>query len=130
MPGYSVIPSLRFNDLPRAIRFYRDTLGFTLDRGDENEPNVAITRGDARLMLESAAAFYSDAYNAAIDGRLGSQGPNSLYIEAEDLDDLHGAVHAANVTILDPLAEREWGQREFTVADPEGNWLTFWKALG
>jgi uncharacterized glyoxalase superfamily protein PhnB len=130
MPGYAAIPSLRFKDLPAAIRFYRDTLGFTLDRGDETEPNVAVTRGDARLMLESATAFYSAQYNEAIAGRIGGQAPNSLYIEAEDLDALHSAVAAASVPIVDPLAEREWGQREFTIADPAGNWLTFWKALG
>ncbi len=129
MPGFRVIPSLRFKDLPAAIRFYRDTLGFTLDRGDETEPNVAVTLGDARLMLESAAAFYSPGYNEAINQRLGKQSPNSLYIEAEDLDALHAKVTAANAPIVDPLAEREWGQREFTIADPEGNWLTFWKAL-
>lgn len=129
MPGYGVIPSLRFRDLPSAITFYTETLGFTLDRGDPTEPNVAITRGDARLMLESAAAFYSPAYNSAIEQRLGSNAPNSLYIEAEDLDLLHQSAQAANAAILDPLAERPWGQREFTVADPEGNWLTFWKAL-
>jgi uncharacterized glyoxalase superfamily protein PhnB len=129
MPGYAVIPSLRFKDLPAAIKFYRDTLGFTLDRGDENEPNVAITRGDARLMLEAATAFYSPEYNAAIEKRLGSNSPNSLYIEAEDLDALHARATAASVAIVDPLAPREWGQREFTIADPEGHWLTFWKAL-
>ena len=80
-------------------------------------------------MLEAATAFYSPAYNTAIEQRLGSNAPNSLYIEAEDLDDLHARATTANVPILDPLAERPWGQREFTIADPEGNWLTFWKAL-
>ena len=29
--------------------------------------------------------------------------------------------------IVDPLADRPWGQAEFTVEDPTGNWLTFWK---
>lgn len=129
MPGYGVIPSLRFKDLPAAVTFYTETLGFKLDRGDPTEPNVAVTRGDARLMLESAAAFYSKEYNAAIEKRLGSNAPNSLYIEAEDLDDLHARVSGANAPILDPLAERPWGQREFTVSDPAGNWLTFWQAL-
>lgn len=129
MPGYSVIPSLRFRDLPAAITFYTQTLGFTLDRDDPAEQNVAITRGEARLMLESATAFYSPAYNAAIAERLGSNSPNSLYIEAEDLDALHETVGSAKAAIIDPLAERPWGQREFTVTDPEGNWLTFWKAL-
>ncbi len=128
MPGYNVIPSLRFKDLPAAVAFYTGTLGFSLTRGDATEANISIDRGDAHLMLESAAEFYSPAYNEAIRARLGTPSPNALYIEAEDLDDLY-AKTAAKVEIVDPLAERPWGQREFTLADPEGNWLTFWKAL-
>ena len=29
--------------------------------------------------------------------------------------------------VVDPLADRPWGQAEFTVADPDGHWLTFWR---
>lgn len=129
MPGYNVIPSIRVRDVPRSLAFYLDTLGFELVRGGPTEDNTSIKRGDASLMIESAAAFYSPQYNEAIRARLGGSSPNSLYIEAEDLDTLLEAVTAAAVPIIDPLADREWGQSEFTLEDPDGNWLTFWKAL-
>jgi uncharacterized glyoxalase superfamily protein PhnB len=131
MTNWGVIPSIRFKDLPAAVAFYTDSLGFELTRGTVEEGNIAVTRGDARLMLESSAAFYNPAYNAAIASRLGTPSANSLYMEAKDLEVLYDKVTStAGAAIVDPLADRDWGQSEFTVADPEGNWLTFWKASG
>jgi uncharacterized glyoxalase superfamily protein PhnB len=126
MSGWGVIPSVRVNDLPAALDFYVGRLGFSQE-GSAEHGNVSVTRGDARLMLETAADFYADAYNAAIRDRIGSVSPNALYMEAADLDDLHRALGEAGVPILDPLADRPWGQAEFTVEDPFGNWLTFWR---
>ena len=128
MPGWGVIPTIRIPDMRSALAYYRDTLGFAVERGGETDSNVALVRGDARLMLETAADHYSDAYNAAIRERLGVRSPNALYLEAEDLDELHDRLQAAGAAIVDPLAERPWGQSEFTVEDPAGNWLTFWRA--
>ena len=125
MSGWGVIPSIRVDDLAKALDFYVGRLGFTAE-GSTAEPNVSIVRGDARLMLETTAGFYSDAYNAAIRERLGSASPNALYMEADDLDELHRTVQDSGASIVDPLAERPWGQAEFTVEDPSGNWLTFW----
>ncbi len=127
---YGVIPSIRVRDVKQALDFYQSTLGFTLARGGPDEDNSSLDRGDAHIMIESPTAFYSDAYNAAIRERMGGRSPGALYIEATDLDELHDSVKAAGGNVIDPLAERPWGQSEFTVEDPEGNWLTFWKATG
>ena len=126
MSGWGVIPSLRVGDLPGALAFYVGALGFTAE-GDVSQPNVSLARGDARLMLETAADFYGAEYNAAIRQRLGSVSPHALYIEAADLEELHRSLQESGATIVDPLADRPWGQAEFTVEDPAGNWLTFWK---
>jgi uncharacterized glyoxalase superfamily protein PhnB len=112
-----------------ALDFYQSTLGFKLTRGGPEEDNISLDRGDAHIMLESAAAFYSPGFNEAIRARMGGRSPISLYIEAEDLEQLHDKAKASGANVIDPLAERPWGQSEFTVEDPEGNWLTFWKAI-
>jgi uncharacterized glyoxalase superfamily protein PhnB len=124
--GWSVIPSIRVADLASALDFYVQRLGFTAE-GDAQHGNVSIVRGDARLMLETTADFYGDAYNAAIRDRLGSVSPHALYMEADDLEKLHATLERSDARIVDPLADRPWGQAEFTVEDPAGNWLTFWK---
>ncbi len=127
MPGYKVTPSLRFADVPAVACLLLDMLGFTLLRGGPDEDNTSISRGDATLMIEKAAAYYSSEFNEAIKARLSGKSPNSLYIEAEDLRELFASASAAGARIVDPIAARPWGQTEFTVEDPAGNWLTFWK---
>jgi catechol 2,3-dioxygenase-like lactoylglutathione lyase family enzyme len=123
-----IAPAIRVSNMDEAVAFYRDLLGFEPAREINPEHN-SLRRGDSGLMLEAVADFYSPSYNAAIRERLGKPGPTALYIEASDLDALHDRVTAAGVAILDPIADRDWGQREFTIADPAGNWLTFWRRL-
>ena len=128
MPGWGVIPSIRVRDMAEALAFYIDQLEFTLASGGEGAPNSSLTRGDGRVMIETAADFYGDQYNEAIRERLGARSSIALYIEAEDLDAFHSRLKAGgDVRIIDPLAARPWGQEEFTVEDHEGNWLTFWR---
>ena len=129
MGGWGVIPTIRVQEMASALAFYLGPLEFTLDRGGADEINSALTRGDARLMLETAADAYGDEYNAAIRQRIGSPSSISLYIEAADLEEFHARLQAAGARIVDPLADRPWGQAEFTVEDHDGNWLSFWKAL-
>jgi uncharacterized glyoxalase superfamily protein PhnB len=128
LSSYGVIPALRVRDMGEALAFYLGPLEFTLERGGENESNSALVRGDARLMLETAADHYGEEYNAAIRERLGSPSSIALYIEATDLAAFQARLEAAGARIVDPFADRPWGQAEFTVEDHEGNWLTFWSA--
>jgi uncharacterized glyoxalase superfamily protein PhnB len=124
-----VIPAVRVGDMAEALDFYTDKLGFKLLRGGPAEEHCSIGRGDARLMLEKPASFYNPAYNEAIRQRLKTPSAMALYIEAPDVEVLYASVTATGMTIVDPLSDRPWGQREFTVADPGGNWLTFWQRL-
>ena len=127
MPGWAVIPTIRVPDMAEGLRFYQEVLGFELDRGDASQPNNSLTRGDARIMLEVPTDLFSPEYNDAIVRRLGSPSSIALYIEAPDIEELYDQVKKAGATIADPLADRPWGQLEFTVEDHRGNWLTFWK---
>lgn len=128
MPGWAVIPTIRVPDMAEALAFYCDLLGFTLDRGDVAQDNNSLIRGDARVMLETATDLYSPEFNEAIRVRLGGKSAISLYIEAEDIEDLYAKVVEAGAKVVDPLADRPWGQLEFTVEDHMSTWLTFWKA--
>jgi uncharacterized glyoxalase superfamily protein PhnB len=128
MPDWGVIPSIRVRNMADALRFYTDTLEFSLTSGGESASNSSLDRGDAHVMIETAANHYGDEYNEAIRERLGTPSAVALYMEAEDLEAFYSRLEASGVArIIDPLAARPWGQAEFTVEDPEGNWLTFWK---
>jgi uncharacterized glyoxalase superfamily protein PhnB len=127
MSGFGVTPTIRVRDMADAIAFYTGVLEFTVER--ESEGNTAVKRGDARLMLETADDFYGGEYNAAIRERLGTPSAISLYIEADELAGFQSRLQAARAHIIDPLADRPWGQTELTVEDHEGNWLSFWSPL-
>jgi uncharacterized glyoxalase superfamily protein PhnB len=117
--------------MAEALAFYIGQLEFTLDSGGEGATNSSLTRGDGHLMIETAADFYGDQYNEAIRERLGTRSSIALYIEAEDLAAFHSRLKASGtVRIIDPLAARPGGQEDFTVEDPAGNWLTFWRKPG
>jgi uncharacterized glyoxalase superfamily protein PhnB len=114
--------------MAEAVAFYTGQLEFTLASGGDAATNSSLTRGDGHLMIETAADFYSDEYNEAIRERLGTPSSTAFYIEAEDLAAFHSRLNAGGIVrIIDPLASRPWGQEEFTVEDPAGNWLTFWR---
>ena len=130
MTQWGVIPSIRVRDMAEALAFYRGTLEFTLDSGGDKESNSSLTRGDAHVMIETAADHYGAEYNAAIRERLGTPSCIALYMEASDLAAFSSRLKAAGVRIVDPLATRPWGQDQFTVEDHEGTWLTFWKKNG
>jgi len=120
--------SLRVRDMAKALAFYLGPLEFKLKRGGDAESNCVVSRGDADLMLETAADHYGDEYNTAIRKRLASSSSAAIYIESSDLAGFQARLKAAGARIIDPLAERPWGQSEFTVEDHEGNWLAFWQA--
>jgi uncharacterized glyoxalase superfamily protein PhnB len=125
--GWGVIPSIRVQDMAEALAFYTGVLEFNLDAGGDEASNSSLSRGDARVMLETAGGLYGDEYNAAIQKRLGSPSSISLYIEAADLSGFYDRLQRSGARIIDPLAYRPWGQNEFTVEDHEGNWLSFWE---
>lgn len=128
MPGWGVIPSIRVRDMAEALAFYTGQLEFTLHSGGDDAPNSSLRRDEGHVMVETASDFYGDEYNRAIRERLGVPSAIALYIEAEDLHDFYSRLEArGEVRIIDPLAVRPWGQEEFTVEDPAGNWLTFWR---
>lgn len=66
MTEWGVIPSIRVRDMAEALAFYRGPLEFTLVSGGDDATNSSLSRGDAHVMIETAADHYGDEYNAAI----------------------------------------------------------------
>ncbi len=53
----------------------------------------------------------------------------SVAIRVGDVDALHARLVDARVVPTDPLADRPWGHRSFSVHDPSGLALTFFQVL-
>jgi catechol 2,3-dioxygenase-like lactoylglutathione lyase family enzyme len=118
-------PNLVVSDLPRNLTFYSDTLGFeVVATHPEAAPFVFVwlRRGQVNVFLNDASTVQGEAANGA-HYRPGPGGV-ALYVHMKGIDAYHDAL-ARSVTVIEPLATRFYGMREFTIVDPEGVVITF-----
>ncbi|MEM9427724.1 MAG: VOC family protein [Pseudomonadota bacterium] len=101
-------PVLAVANLDSAITTYTERMGFHLDWRD-GDAFAAVSSGPVALFLRQDAA---------------QAGSARVVVNVEDVDATHAAWVSAGVTIVDPLATRIWGMREFVAADQDGNRLT------
>jgi lactoylglutathione lyase len=116
----SSFPILYVDDLPAALHFYRDLLGFELLYvfPPEGEP------GYASLRLADGKIGLSHANFPGIHGkpqRPVSGRPFELCLETEDVDAAVAELSSAGVRVLAAPADQVWGERVAYVEDPDGN---------
>jgi catechol 2,3-dioxygenase-like lactoylglutathione lyase family enzyme len=115
-----VMPVLRVVDLQKSVDWYTGVLGFQvvwrspMDGGGEN---CLLQAGSIELMLSTGA-------------HLG--GPPSLtgtlYFNVDGVEELFARI-SEQVEIVWPLADQEYGTREFGVRDGDGYVLAFAEEL-
>lgn len=109
-----VFPMLHVPDVPRTIAFY-ESLGFSTDRtyDDDGEITFAIVRfGQSAVMLNAGG-------HEAGTGRRDAD----LYIYTEP-DELYLRLKQSADIVAD-LHDTFYGNREFTIRDVNGFWITF-----
>jgi catechol 2,3-dioxygenase-like lactoylglutathione lyase family enzyme len=128
-------PELDVSDLQTSLAFYVDTLGFRICFERPEEGFAFLERDGACLMLESATGPGRRFRTAPLDHPYG-RGVN-FQIEVDDVDALYERVVHSGLTPLIVLEERwyrqddrESGNRQFVVADPDGYLLRFFSDLG
>jgi lactoylglutathione lyase len=81
----------------------------------EGGAELAVTTEDSPRML------------AGVEPGAGPR--HELFVYVEDVDDAVERVPAAGGTVLEPPADRPWGERVGYVADPEGNLVSLATAV-
>ena len=111
-----VSPTLRVADMRRALSFYEASLGFryTFKLEDELHPEIPyaiVERDEVEIHLQRKpdAAGMSSCY-VFLDG-----GIDALYAEYQ----------RAGVRITRAIEDSSYGNRDFNIADADGNGLTF-----
>jgi uncharacterized glyoxalase superfamily protein PhnB len=114
-------PSLRYRDAEAALRYLVDVVGFSesvVHRGDAARP---ISHAELLWPSGGGIMFGSEPPDEPWSGGAGGPGTSTAYLSTDDVADVAARVTAAGWRVLRPLAETDYGSREFAFADPEGN---------
>jgi uncharacterized glyoxalase superfamily protein PhnB len=109
------VPEIPAANVDSAAAYYVNTLGFTLDWGDDEGGIAGISRGDCRLFITNRA--FRESYG-------NTEGPVIFWLNLDskaEVDELFAQWKAAQATIVSEPEDKPWKLREFTAADLDGN---------
>lgn len=125
-----MIPLLQVFDMPRALGFYRDVLGFVVENqsspGDDFDWGM-LRLDDVKLMLNTA---YEMPHRPAAPPahRVAAHQDAGLFFLARDVDAVFEHLRAHGVEV-DPPKVAPYGMKQLYVKDPDGFELCFqWPA--
>ncbi len=123
----SVIPALHYKDAKAAIEFLCTAFGFTKNAVYEDKDgsiaHAQLTHGNGMIMLGSA----KDTKHGELLRRPGDVGgvTMSVYVVVDNADAHFARAKAAGAEITREPETQDYGGRDYTCKDPEGNVWTF-----
>lgn len=112
--------SLTVNDLPKSLAWYRDVVGFTLDRKHEREGKLVA----ASLKAGDVAILLNQDDGAKGKDRVKGVGFSLQFTTAQDIDTLARDIVARGGQLDSQPADMPWGPRIFRLKDPDGFRMT------
>ena len=106
----SPVPELPVLDVERAQQHYRDVLGFEIGWLNPDKAIGAVSRGEIVIFFRKRRAPFEPAVH---------------WVFAENIDASYRELKSSGANIVEPLEEKPWGMRQFTVADVDGNRFYF-----
>ncbi|GGY14893.1 VOC family protein [Streptomyces tanashiensis] len=118
-----ICPALRYEDAKAAIRQLTEGFGFTEHAVYEGEDgrvmHAELTCGNGMVMLGSKGS------GTAFDKLMADGGPTAVYVRVDDVDEHHARAVAQGIEIVMPPTDQEYGSRDYTARDAEGNVWSF-----
>jgi uncharacterized glyoxalase superfamily protein PhnB len=121
----NIIPAVRYRDADTGLQFLESALNAEAKEvhrdGDGVIRHAVVGLGGGLVMVGQAAE----------EGWLGGEPARplastvSLYVVVDDPDAHHERAVAAGATVVRPLQDTDYGSREYSVRDPEGNLWSF-----
>jgi uncharacterized glyoxalase superfamily protein PhnB len=124
--AWKIIPQFSSRSIAATVAFYKDELHFKLGGEYSHENNDKITFCSISMGDKSAANIYFHL-NEELEFH-----PSSAMIAMalEPLNTFYQSLEAkGKVEITDPIEDKVWGYRQFTVKDLDGNKLSFFAFL-
>lgn len=104
-----IMPELPCDDVPAAVKHYRETLGFSINHAQDDIG--VMERDEVTLLLIARTPQHS--------------GIGSAYFYVRDVDALYAELIRSGADVQGEPISQPWGLREFRVHDPDRNRLTF-----
>jgi uncharacterized glyoxalase superfamily protein PhnB len=114
----SVSPKLPMRNKQKTIDFYKNQLGFEVFGVEEFDDYLMVEKDDIEIHF-----FLFEKLNPY-------ENYGQIYIRVEGIDTFYQSLIQKNVPIHPngKLETKSWGQREFSMLDPDFNLLTFGEA--
>lgn len=118
-----IMPIMTVNDVEASISFYQNMLGFRHDM------SMADTDGKPVFAIVGLGAAVFGLGNDPENSSKPPYAPGVQFMvylpEDQNIDTYYAGVKAKGVTIDEELTDTYWGDRTFSIHDPNGYWLTF-----
>jgi uncharacterized glyoxalase superfamily protein PhnB len=114
--GGSLTASLTVKDLQKSLTWYRDVVGFGVDRMIERDGKlrgVALKAGDVRLNINQ------DDGAKGWD-RVKGEGFSLQFTTDQNVDEIANRIKGLGGTLESEPADMPWGPRLFRLRDPDG----------
>jgi uncharacterized glyoxalase superfamily protein PhnB len=119
MAEQNVFPSFRYRDAPGAIAWLVDVLGFEVEELHEADDG---TIAHAQLRHGTGLIMLGSERDNAFGGRVGG---GFTYVAVDDIDGLYDRARSAGAEVIMEITDTDYGSRDFSVKDPEGNVWSF-----
>lgn len=108
-------PELPVKNVRAAQAYYRDYLGFTIEWFHQEGRIGAVSHGDCVIFFRE------------LDGPLH---PSVFWVFVDDVDAAYAELQSLGADIVEPVADKPWGLRQFTLRDLHDNRFHFHHDIG
>ena len=117
-----IAPILLVKDIPTAVAYWQDKVGFTAQTYGEPPHFAIIQRDGIRLMLARTQGSFTPNWRV--------QGATSdAYVWVKGIDDLYAELQASGASIDFTLYDTPWGTREFGIQDIDDHDISFGEVI-
>ncbi|APE20838.1 MULTISPECIES: VOC family protein [Streptomyces] len=118
-----ICPALTYQDAKAAITQLTEGFGFRATAVYEGEDGLVahaeLSYGNGMVMLGSKGT------GSEFDKLMAKAGPVGIFVHVDDVDEHHARAVAHGVEIVMPPKDQEYGSRDYTARDVEGNVWSF-----
>lgn len=123
----TVFPTIRYHDAPAMLDWLKKAFGFrehmVVPGEDGTIAHAQIYAGDGNGMIMLGSKGRDGHHDNAFANL--DFGPAATYVVVEDPDAMYAQAQEAGAEVVMPIEDQDYGDRSFTVLDPEGNVWSF-----